>query len=87
MGFAPTGALLQGNLRVTDSREGPRYDGGLWPGRAPTGGSRRADHDGKQLRPVKPRYIRDYLGAVHTGSSLSTLFDIFLFFSICAIPG
>ena len=42
MGFAPTGALLQGNLRVTDSREGPRYDGGLWPGRAATGGSRRA---------------------------------------------
>ena len=37
MGSAPTGTLLQGNLRIADIREGPRYDGGLWPGRAATG--------------------------------------------------
>ena len=84
MGFAPTGALLQGNLRVTDSREGPRYDGGLWPGRAATGGSRRAAN-WTRLSPV----VVGTIWGLCIPDRVCQLFLIFFyfFFSICAIPG
>ena len=81
MGFAPTGALLQGNLRVTDSREGPRYDGGLWPGRAATGGSRRAAN-WTRLSPV----VVGTIWGLCIPDRVCQLFLIFFYFFFRFVP-
>ena len=77
------GAWQQNPHKINiNHRKGPPWRRWAFTGRAATGGSRRAAN---WTRLSPPPLVVGYLGVVHTGSCLSTLFDVFLFFSICAI--